>query len=72
MLALLKEMNGRVREHGETLATHGQWMEDHVAATHTALQRDVESVQRQTKAWAAIDTALAFIAGILGLSKFAQ
>jgi len=70
MISLLKEMNGRVRAHAELLARHGQWMEDHVAATHTALQKDVEYAVKGTKIVAVVDTVLAFIAGALGLSKF--
>lgn len=72
MISLLKEMNGRVRAHAELLARHGQWMEDHVAATHTALQKDVEYAVKGTKIVAVVDTALAFIAGILGLSNFSR
>jgi hypothetical protein len=72
MISLLKEMNGRVRAHAELLARHGQWMEDHVAATHTALEKDVEYAVRGTKIVAVVDTALAFIAGILGLSNFGK
>jgi gamma-glutamyl phosphate reductase len=70
MIELLKTMNGRVRGHAELLARQDQWMEDHVAATHTALQKDVEYAVKSTKIVAVVDTALAFIAGVLGLSKF--
>jgi hypothetical protein len=72
MIALLKEMNGRVREHGTGLAVHGQWIEDHVGAAHTALQKDVEYAVRGTKIVAVVDTILAFIAGILGLSNLTK
>lgn len=69
MISLLKEMNGRVREHAELLARHGQWMEDHVAATHTALEKDVESAMKRANIVGALNGALTAIAGILS-AKF--
>ena len=65
MLSLLRGVNGNVREHGKVLAQHKQWIEDHDAHVHPALEKRVESVATKTNAFAWIDTALSLLAGLL-------
>ena len=65
MLALLRGVNGNVREHGKTLAEHKQWIKDHDAHVHPAVEKRVESVATKTNAFAWIDTALSLLAGLL-------
>ncbi|NIV28414.1 MAG: hypothetical protein GWN58_02530 [Anaerolineae bacterium] len=72
ILKLLREVNGRVRKHGETLSAHDQWMADHVAETHTTLRRDVELTMKRVGIITAVDTVVAFLASAFGLSRFAQ
>ena len=66
MLGLLRGVNGNVRRHSEQLAQQAQWMEDHDAHVHPALEKRVESVASKTNAFAWNDTALALLAGVLG------
>jgi hypothetical protein len=70
-IELLQQMNGNVRKHGETLAEHGQWMKDHDANVHPALEKQVESTANRTTTFAWIDTALSLLAGILAGLKHA-
>ena len=65
MLSLLRGVNGNVREHGKALAQHKQWIEDHDAHVHPALEKRVESVATKTNGFAWIDTALSLLAGFL-------
>ena len=64
---LLRTLNGCVREHGEQLAAHGEWMRSH-QSIHKGMDRRMERISAKVYVAAGINTALATIAAILGLS----
>ena len=64
---LLRLLNGRVQEHGQELAAHGQWMKSH-QSIHKTLDKRVDHISAKTNIVAGLNAMLAFIAGILGLA----
>jgi len=66
-IVLLRKLNGSVREHGQALAQHSQWIADHQQA-HTVLDKRVDYLGTKLNFASAINLALSFIAGALGLT----
>ena len=64
---LLNRLNGHVREHGQQLAAHGEWMKSH-QSIHKGMDTRLDRLSNKINVVAAINTTLSFIAGVLGLS----
>jgi len=66
--AELHAQNGIVRGHSQTVAEHSQWVKDH-QGVHLVVERRLNHISGKVNAVAVINTALAFIAGALGLGS---
>lgn len=65
---LLRLLNGRVQEHGQTLAGHDQWMESH-QETHKTLGERVDRLSLKTNVVAGITGMMSLIAGAFGVAS---
>lgn len=61
ILAAITRMNGFVRNHGEALAAHQQWMESH-DEVHRTRDKDFRTLSNRVWALAGLDAGLALAA----------
>jgi len=61
ILTAVTRMNGFVRDHGNTLAAHQQWIESH-DDVHKTREKDYRTLTNRVWALVGVDTSLAAIA----------
>lgn len=64
ILGTVTRMNGFVRDHGETLAAHQQWMESH-DSVHVTRDGDFRTLSNRVWALAGLDAGLALAAIVI-------
>ncbi len=69
ILIAVTRMNGFVRDHGEGLAAHQQWIESH-DDVHKTREKDYRTLTNRVWALVGIDTGLAAIAILAQFSPF--
>ena len=66
---LLREQNGSIRQHGELLSKHCEWIEGHTKETHKTIDRRFDNQDKKLARATVGETALALIAGAIAWFK---